>query len=64
MMGCRMMLHEVISQVGFTGPPIKVELFFSLPILQPLEPHIYRFGVLWLNFRIDKPFGGRVICLD
>jgi hypothetical protein len=64
MMGCRMMLCEVISQVGFTGPQIEAELLFSLPILQPLEPHIHQFGALWLIFRINKPFGGGVICLD
>jgi hypothetical protein len=50
MMGRRMMLCEIISQVGFTRPPIETKLFFGLPLNKPFEAHIHQFGAFWLYF--------------
>ena len=60
----RMMLGELVTEVGSAGFTLREELLLAFLILDPIEAHVNSFGALLFNGAVGKAFGGGVVNAD
>jgi hypothetical protein len=59
-----MMLCVVVAKVGAAGSPIYEEMFLGDAVVNPIEPHIHRFGATLLDGVVGDANGGGVVGRD
>ena len=60
----RMMLRKIVCIIVFSLVPKEKELLLSLPVSEPIVPHIPRLGSFLVNVVVYETVGRRVICLN
>ena len=64
MMFSRMMLGDVVGQVGFSWFPVHLELVLFDSVSDPVKPHVNGLGSLNFNIVIGNPTGSGVVDKD
>ena len=54
MMGCRVVLGEIVGLIALTWFPVDAELILFRPAPYPVEAHVHGFGAALFNSVIDN----------
>ena len=60
-MGGWVVLGKIISSVGFSGSPVKIELLLGNEIFKPMIAHLKSFGLFHANLGMKNTASRRVV---